>query len=144
MIWFVSFICSASNNFSTYHFSAHPRMPSAAPFFWPLFAIGSLIPMIFIQALPPPMEECILLPCNPHFSRGNCLWHPFGRHHHSRIMLYGLGLDTPAQQNPACCKSRASSFLPLHSLTNDNKPSHGSLEKHIIWTTQSLKIAICL
>ena len=72
-IWFVSFICTSSNNFSTYNFSAHPRMPSAAPFFWPLFAIGSLIPMIFIQALPPPMEECILLPCNPHFSQGNCL-----------------------------------------------------------------------
>ena len=67
-----------------------------------------------------------------------CLWHPFGRHHHPRIMLCGLGLDTPAQQNPACCKSRASSFLPLHGLTNDNKPSHthGSLEQHIIWTTQ--------
>ena len=74
----------------------------------------------------------------------SCLWHPFGGHQHPRIMLYGLGLDTPAQQNPACCKSRASSFLPLHSLTNDNKPSHGSLEKHTIWTTQSLKIAICL
>ena len=43
----------------------------------------------------------------------SCLWHPFGGHHHPRIMLYGLGLDTPAQQNPACCKSIASSFLPL-------------------------------
>ena len=49
--------------------SAHPKMPSAAPFFWPLLAIGSLMPMIFIQALPPPIEECIFVrkPWHPHF-----------------------------------------------------------------------------